>query len=538
MGSPPVRYTGCFDTGSADTWVPAAACTNPACMTHSRFEPRSSSTYQTLNAPFQITYGTGSVAGFVGSDLLTLGGSSNGAANAANSIQVVNQGFGIVFDSSMDFLSASCDGLFGLAFPELSEMQVNPAFFNMMRQGSLDADVFGLWLSPSPTAEPAGALTFGALDQQHYTGGITWIPVTEKAYWTVPLGEVLCWVFGLRFRLRKREREEKKKRKGKNETKKKKTETHSKEKKPNSTFSTFSTFPGGAAVGFPGSTSRTVQLAAKAAIMDSGTTAILMSDADSARVHAAVPGLSYNAQGGYYAVTGGCEAVSSLPDITFILGGRPYAVPARLWTQQIPKPGNGGGVACISGIIPGGDANSIILGDNFLRAWYTAYRYDKSAHTAFVGIAKPTDIKLSLPGEDGAGGSGVKAVATPSSSKAAAVASQAKATSSLSNEEDSELEAAIDDSSSSSKSSSGSGKKDTIRIGPIAFAPPRGMRGGMGGGRAAPRAEGLMSTRSAAPSGRGGKAPTSIGAEQANKAAPAASGDGMSSTSFGMETGR
>jgi len=190
LGSPPVRYTGCFDTGSADTWVPAAACTNPACMTHSRFEPRSSSTYQTLNAPFQITYGTGSVAGFVGSDLLTLGGPSNGAANGANSLQVVNQGFGIVFDSSMDFLSASCDGLFGLAFPELSEMQVNPAFFNMMRQGSLDAEVFGLWLSPSPTAEPAGALTFGALDQQHYIGGITWIPVTEKAYWTVPLGEL------------------------------------------------------------------------------------------------------------------------------------------------------------------------------------------------------------------------------------------------------------------------------------------------------------------------------------------------------------
>ena len=56
--------------------------------------------------------------------------------------------------------------------------------------------------------------------------------------------------------------------------------------------------------------------------MDSGTTAILMSDADSARVHAAVPGLSYNAQGGYYAVTGGCDAVASLPDITFVLGGK------------------------------------------------------------------------------------------------------------------------------------------------------------------------------------------------------------------------
>lgn len=307
---------------------------------------------------------------------------------------------------------------------------------------------------------------------------------------------------------------------------------------------------GGAAVGLPGSNSRTIQLAAKAAIMDSGTTAILMSDADSARVHAAVPGLSYNAQGGYYAVTGGCDAVSSLPDITFILGGRPYAVPARLWTQQIPKPGNGGGVTCISGIIPGGDANSIILGDNFLRAWYTAYRYDKSAHTAFVGLAKPTDIKLALPGEDGAGGAGVKAVATPSSSSskaAAAASSQAKASAS-SIEDSSQVEAAIDDSDAPSSRS-----KDPVRIGPISFSPPRGMRGGMGGGRAAPRAEGLLAARSASSSSspsttgsggggsrsRGKSAPTSIGAE-ANKASPSAvgsGGDGMSSTSFGVETG-
>ena len=98
-----------------------------------------------------------------------------------------------------------------------------------------------------------------------------------------------------------------------------------------------------------------------------------MSDADSTRLHQSIPGLSYNAQGGYYVVKGGCDAVSSLPDISFVLGGQPYAVPARLWTQAIPattsQGGGSGGTMCISGIIPGGDSNSIILGDNFLRAW-------------------------------------------------------------------------------------------------------------------------------------------------------------------------
>jgi cathepsin E len=346
LGSPPVKYTGCFDTGSADTWLPAGACANPSCLTHTRFEPRSSSTYQTLNAPFQITYGTGSVAGFVGSDVLTLGDTPGGPK-----LSVVNQGFGIVFDSSMDFLSASCDGLFGLAFPELSEMQVNPAFFNMMRQEVLDEDIFGLWLSADPAQEPAGVLTFGAADKAHYHGELEWVPVSEKAYWTVPMS--------------------------------------------------------GGSVG-----STALPLAAKAAILDSGTTAILMSDADAARLHRAIPGVAFNPAGGYYNITGGCAAVPSLPDIGFTLGGTTYTIPPRLWTQQVPNPA--GGINCISGIIPGGDSNSIILGDNFLRAWYTAYKYDRATHTASVGFALPKDVELEAPSPE------IQAVTVESASAAAA----------------------------------------------------------------------------------------------------------------------
>ncbi len=60
---------------------------------------------QATTHPFEITYGTGAVAGSVGYETLTLG-----SGNAV--IQVPHQGFGMVYDSSMDFLSASCDGLF------------------------------------------------------------------------------------------------------------------------------------------------------------------------------------------------------------------------------------------------------------------------------------------------------------------------------------------------------------------------------------------------------------------------------------------
>ena len=60
---------------------------------------------QATSHPFEITYGTGAVAGTVAFETLTLGSGSN-------TLVVPHQGFGMVYDSSIDFLTASCDGLF------------------------------------------------------------------------------------------------------------------------------------------------------------------------------------------------------------------------------------------------------------------------------------------------------------------------------------------------------------------------------------------------------------------------------------------
>lgn len=71
---------------------------------------------QATTHPFEITYGTGAVAGSVAYETLTLG-----TGNAV--IKVPHQGFGMVYDSSMDFLSASCDGLFvRLSTPDASSL--------------------------------------------------------------------------------------------------------------------------------------------------------------------------------------------------------------------------------------------------------------------------------------------------------------------------------------------------------------------------------------------------------------------------------
>ena len=49
----------------------------------------------------------------------------------------------------------------GLALPGLSKEGQMPAFFRMLESGMLDEPLFSMWLSPDPTAEPAGKVMFG-----------------------------------------------------------------------------------------------------------------------------------------------------------------------------------------------------------------------------------------------------------------------------------------------------------------------------------------------------------------------------------------
>ncbi|CAL8466769.1 g6305 [Coccomyxa elongata] len=319
LGTPPKQFTGCFDTGSSDTWVPSTSCVNPSCLTHNRYSTTASNTFNATTHPFEITYGTGAVAGSVGYETLTLG-----TGNSV--IQVPHQGFGMVYDSSMDFLSASCDGLFGLGFPQLSNMRTLPVFFNMMTQGLLDAPTFSIYLNPDPSAEPAGEVQFGGMNIARYIGDVAWTPVVEKSYWNVALSGA----------------------------------------KVNGNW---------------------VSLGATTAIMDSGTTAILVSATDAAAIHAGIPGVVYDRQGGYYRITGGCSSLSSLPNIAFVIDGKTYSMPPVQWTQSMQGSTGGATDQCISAIIPGGDDNSVILGDNFMRSWYTVYTYDIKTRTAYVGLA-------------------------------------------------------------------------------------------------------------------------------------------------------
>lgn len=46
LGTPPQNLTVCFDTGSASMWVPSMMCETPSCNVHTKFQYKSSKTFQ------------------------------------------------------------------------------------------------------------------------------------------------------------------------------------------------------------------------------------------------------------------------------------------------------------------------------------------------------------------------------------------------------------------------------------------------------------------------------------------------------------
>lgn len=73
IGTPPQPFGVVFDTGSSNLWVPSKECRlSPACYLHKYFDSAQSSSYVTDGRKFNITYGSGAVAGYVGEDTVTV----------------------------------------------------------------------------------------------------------------------------------------------------------------------------------------------------------------------------------------------------------------------------------------------------------------------------------------------------------------------------------------------------------------------------------------------------------------------------------
>uniref|UniRef100_A0A669BEU0 Renin n=1 Tax=Oreochromis niloticus TaxID=8128 RepID=A0A669BEU0_ORENI len=171
IGTPPQSFKVIFDTGSSNLWVPSIYCNSAACNNHAKFDPRRSSTYRQNGRPLSITYGTGSMTGILGYDTVTVGG-----------LAVTNQIFGLSQTEAPFMQYMQADGIFGLAYPSLSLLHVSELVSTMQL-----SPLVKLFCSNN---QRGSVVTFGGVDTNHYSGSITWIPLSNELYWQITVDSV------------------------------------------------------------------------------------------------------------------------------------------------------------------------------------------------------------------------------------------------------------------------------------------------------------------------------------------------------------
>jgi saccharopepsin len=92
-------------------------------------------------------------------------------------------------EPGLAFAFGRFDGIMGLGYDRISVNGIVPPFYNMIDQKLLDEPVFAFYLGDTNENEESVA-TFGGIDESHYTGKLTKLPLRRKAYWEVELDAI------------------------------------------------------------------------------------------------------------------------------------------------------------------------------------------------------------------------------------------------------------------------------------------------------------------------------------------------------------
>ncbi|KAF9695587.1 hypothetical protein EKO04_006296 [Ascochyta lentis] len=212
------------------------------------------------------------------------------------------------------------DGILGLGRASISINSVVPPFYNMLEQGLLDEPVFAFYLGDTNAREES-EVTFGGIDESRYTGKLTNLPLRRKEYWEVDLDAIL---FG----------------------------------------------------------KKTFEMDNTGVILDTGTPFIVLPSRIAEDMNNEID--AKRGLNNQYIVD--CNKRDSLPDLTFTLTGYNFTIGAYDYILQADNNILQG--FCISSFLgvdfPEPLGPLAILGDAFLRRWYSVYDVGNS----YVGLAK------------------------------------------------------------------------------------------------------------------------------------------------------
>jgi len=168
LGSNNQKFTVVPDTGSSNLWVYASNCHSIACLTHSKYNSKKSTTYEKDGQDFDITYGSGSVKGYVSKDVCKIGDNIS-AKMSFGEIQKVK---------GKTFLVSQMDGIIGLAYDTISVDKL-PTF---IEQAELSEKTFSFYLKDK--AEES-YMTIPGIDESLGYTEIATHNVVEKGYWNL-----------------------------------------------------------------------------------------------------------------------------------------------------------------------------------------------------------------------------------------------------------------------------------------------------------------------------------------------------------------
>ncbi|XP_037499661.1 lysosomal aspartic protease [Rhipicephalus sanguineus] len=181
IGTPPQSFKLLMDTGSSNFWVPSVNCDQSmACRDHAKYDSSKSSTYTKNGRYIRIRYSGGVVRGVTSIDNVGVGTAT-----------VTQYKFAEMDHSDGKlFRNAKYDGIFGLAYPSISQNAQLPLFDAMVKQGVVREAVFSLYLSKQPSEQNGGEIYFGGINAQRYTGAVHYVAVSQAGHWQVVMDNI------------------------------------------------------------------------------------------------------------------------------------------------------------------------------------------------------------------------------------------------------------------------------------------------------------------------------------------------------------